>query len=206
MHTPRASQLGLSSGRVLVNARWRIGGTLSVCVLAVMAALPACSGSTSSSGPTPVVDSGVRGSEPAGQACTQASQCYTALTSATADGGDAGAVHGDVTCITKVTDGYCTHTCAQDSDCCAVAGECLTGVKQVCSPFENQGAQYCLLSCEDADVQSAIGANANNGFYDGGATDAGSVADAYCKSFAGSATSCRSSGGGNKNRKVCIPQ
>ena len=144
-----------------------------------MAALPACSGSDAS-GPGTGVDPGVRGFEPAGQACTQAAQCYTAL-SAMADGGvgdggagDGGALRGVVTCITKVTNGYCTHTCAQDSDCCAVPGECLTGVKQVCSPFENQGAQYCLLSCEDADVQSAIAANGNNGFYDGGATDAGS--------------------------------
>jgi hypothetical protein len=123
------------------------------------------------------------------------------------DGGaDGGALQGTVTCLTKVTNGYCTHTCTQDSECCAVPGECKTGVKQVCSPLENQPTQYCFLSCEDEDIAKAIAAQADAGYYDGGAVDAGNRADAYCQSYAGAETSCRSSGGGSKNRKVCMPK
>ena len=164
--------------------------------LALVAACGSSDTSGSSSGASS--DAGIRGNEATGQACTQASQCYANL--------EGGTVSGRVTCITKVANGYCTHTCTQDSECCSTPGECLTGVKQVCSPFENQAVQYCLLSCEDSDVQSAIAANREAGYYDGGTTDAGSVADAYCQSFAGASTSCRSSGGGSKNRKVCIPK
>jgi len=143
-------------------------------------------------------DSGVRGPEPAGQSCSAPAECYPGI--------DGGTFSGQVTCLEKVPGGYCTHTCTQDSECCAVSGECRTAVKQVCSPFENQPQQYCLLSCEDEDIAAAIAEKSNGDLYDGGATDAGSVADAYCQSFAGSATSCRSSGGGSKNRKVCIPK
>lgn len=123
-------------------------------------------------------------------------QCYSGVTG----------ISGEVTCLTKVTNGYCTHTCTKDDECCAASGECLTGVEQVCSPFTNQSAQYCFLSCEDEDIARAIAANADAGYYDGGATEAGSVADAYCQSYAGASTACRSSGGGSKNRKVCIPK
>jgi hypothetical protein len=151
--------------------------------------------------PTTVGDAGPRGVEPAGQACTMASQCYGGV-----DGGaDSGTIQGAVTCITKVTNGYCTHECNDDSNCCAAPGECLTAVKQVCSPFENQPQKYCFLSCEDADIQRAIAANADAGYYDGGAVDGGTVADQYCKSYASPYATCRSSGGGSMNRKVCIP-
>lgn len=143
-----------------------------------------------------------RGAEPAGQSCTTAAQCYSDLTATT----DGGGISGAITCLDKVTNGYCTHTCTQDTECCSVPGECRTGVAQVCSPLSNQAAQYCFLSCEDADIRRAVAANGDAGFYDGGTTDAGSAGDAYCQSFAGVATSCRSSGGGNKNRKVCIPK
>jgi hypothetical protein len=148
---------------------------------------------------------GPRGAEQAGQACAAASQCYGGV-----DGGaDAGGLKGTVTCLDRVPNGYCTHTCDTDADCCAVPGECKTGVKQVCSPFTNDSAtKYCFLSCEDADVNAAIAANAgpDAGYYDGGAVDGGSREDEYCKSFASVYATCRSSGGGAKNRKVCIPQ
>lgn len=159
------------------------------------------SSSSSSSGGVP--DSGPRGVEPAGQSCTAPTQCYGGVVEA---GADSAAIVGTVTCLDKVTNGYCTHTCTQDTDCCAVPGECRTSVTQVCSPFTNQTALYCFLSCEDADIAKAIAANASAGYYDGGATEAGSTADAYCASFAGASTACRSSGGGTKNRKVCIPK
>ena len=162
-------------------------------VLALACGSSDSSTSSSSSGGAP--DSGPRGVEPAGQTCTAPSQCYGGV-----DGGsDAGAIRGEITCLTKVTDGYCTHVCAQDSDCCAAPGECLSGVKEVCSPLENQGAQYCFLSCEDDDIRRALAANADAG------VDAGAGGDDYCRTFAGAATTCRSSGGGSKNRKVCLP-
>ena len=155
------------------------------------------SGGTTSGGTTDggAAEGGPRGIDPAGQACTTATQCYGGV-----DGGSDGGIVGTVTCITKVPNGYCTHTCTQDTECCAAPGECLSGVKEVCSPLENQGAQYCFLSCEDADIQRALAANADAG------VDAGAGGDGYCATFAGSSTSCRSSGGGNKNRKVCLPK
>lgn len=175
----------------------------SSCFATGVVLLVACGGSDSDSPPAgaTTTDSGARGVEPAGQSCTAASQCYGGV-----DGGaDGGKISGEITCLTKVTNGYCTHTCTQDTECCSAPGECLSNVAQVCSPLSDQPAQYCFLSCEEADIKRAIGANGDAGFYDGGTTEAGSVADAYCQSFAGVATSCRSSGGGNKNRKVCIP-
>jgi len=178
----------------------RVASVVSVATAAVVLIL-ACGGSddtgttSSSSSSGSVGDGGLRGIDPAGQTCSQPSQCY--------GGVDGGAIVGTVTCITKVTNGYCTHTCTKDEECCAAPGECLSGVKEVCSPFENQGAQYCFLSCEDADIAKAIVANADAG-YDAGPD--GGTADLYCQTFAGASTSCRSSGGGSKNRKVCIPK
>jgi hypothetical protein len=118
--------------------------------------------------------------EYAGTPCTTAAQCYPQL--------EGGAVTGTVTCLDKVTGGYCTHTCAQDSDCCAVKGECLYDYKQVCSPFESTGSQYCFLSCEDADMKAS-------GYTDG---------NAYCARFAHAGFGCRSTGGGSSNRKICM--
>jgi hypothetical protein len=93
-------------------------------------------------------------------------------------------------CLTKYPGGYCTHTCTTDADCCATPGECKTGFKQVCSPFENQETKYCFLSCEDADIT----ASPNDGTTD---------PNAYCQKFAGETLSCRSTGGGDLNRKFC---
>lgn len=167
----------------------------------VSAAIALACGSDPEPEPTNTADAGPRGVEPAGQACTAPTQCYGGV-----DGGaDGGAIQGTVTCLTRVTNGYCTHECTQDTECCAAPGECLTSVKQVCSPFENTTTKYCFLSCEDADIQRAIAANADAGYYDGGAVDGGTVADEFCKSYASPSATCRSSGGGNQNRKVCIP-
>jgi hypothetical protein len=162
--------------------------------------------------PPPASDAGPRGLEQAGQACTAATQCYLDKTDGGTDAGDAEAgaqlaIRGTITCLDKVPNGYCTHECKDDSDCCAVPGECRTGVKQVCSPFTNESTiKYCFLSCEDVDINRAIVANADAGYYDGGALDAGTREDEYCKSYASIYATCRSSGGGNQNRKVCIPQ
>src|SRR5262245_5388109 len=121
--------------------------------------------------------------EQAGTSCMMASQCYP-------DVQNQSGIHGSVTCLTQYSGGYCTHTCSADMDCCAVLGECRTGFKQVCSPFENQPTMYCFLSCEAADIAASPNA---------GVTDP----NEYCRRFAGSSLTCRSTGGGGANRHFC---
>ena len=125
-----------------------------------------------------------RGPESTGQSCKVADDCYPGL--------DGGFVKGEVRCLDRVTGGYCTHLCQTDADCCAVPGECRTGFKQVCSPFESTGLNMCFLSCEAADLRPAP---------DGGVLDE----TAFCQIYGGAELKCRSSGGGSKNRKVCVP-
>ena len=170
----------------------------------------ACGGSDSESPPTSgdggVADGGPRGAELTGQECKVATDCYAGV--AGADGGDggSGSIQGQVLCLDRVTNGYCTHTCTKDSDCCAATGECKTGLKQVCAPFESTGQMMCFLSCESDDVTAGINAQAaSDGGYDGGATETGSKEDAYCKAYASATLGCRSTGGGKNNRKVCLP-
>ena len=121
-------------------------------------------------------------SENTGQSCTTAAQCYPGL--------DAGTLSGAVQCLDKVPNGYCTHLCTTDADCCAVPGECRSGYKQVCAPFESTGQMMCFLSCESADIAA-----------DAGTTDPST----YCHDFANASFGCRSTGGGAKNRQVCLP-
>ena len=113
-----------------------------------------------------------------GGACELADDCFPGI--------DRSALEGDVECLTRVSGGYCTHSCDEDLDCCAVAGECLSDSVQVCAPFENSAAKSCFLACEPADI---------------GDMDE----NEYCAEFAHPAFSCRSSGGGSENRKVCVP-
>lgn len=118
--------------------------------------------------------------ENAGAACQTAATCYPQL--------DGAALKGTVTCLAQVTGGYCTHTCTQDSDCCAVPGECHTGIKEVCSPFENTSTpMYCFLSCETADVLGGLDPNT------------------FCQRYADASFTCRSTGGGSANRHICAP-
>lgn len=91
-------------------------------------------------------------------------------------------VEGAAQCLDRIEGGYCTHECDTDADCCAVAGECPSGREEVCAPFESTGMRLCFLSCE--------------GRADG---------DAYCGQYAHLGFGCRSTGGGAKNRKVCVP-
>lgn len=113
-----------------------------------------------------------------GSACETADDCYP-------DVADKTTLSGEVQCLDRVRDGYCTHLCDTDDDCCAAEGECKTALKQVCSPFESTGLKMCFLSCEaeDRDADEAE----------------------YCQREAGKDFICRSSGGGNQNRKVCVP-
>jgi hypothetical protein len=116
-----------------------------------------------------------------GQSCASADQCYPGV--------KAGELQGEAVCLDKVTGGYCTHYCEQDSDCCAATGECTGSHAEVCGPFESTGELYCFLSCEDADLEKTS------------LTDA----DQYCHAYAGAGFGCRSTGGGSQNRKVCVP-
>ena len=97
-------------------------------------------------GPTPACgdDDSSSGGENAGQACSAPSQCYPGV--------DGGALKGEVQCLTRVPGGYCTHLCQTDADCCAVPGECVSGFRQVCSPFESTGQMMCFLACEGSDI------------------------------------------------------
>lgn len=148
--------------------------------------LSACSGDSASVDDGGVFDSGTaRGPEATGQECTSVAQCYSGLDASTLQGGAA-------VCLDRVTGGYCTHLCKTDADCCAVPGECKSGFRQVCAPFESTGQMMCFLSCEQADLKPAP---------DGGVLDS----DGYCHTYASAQLGCRSTGGGSKNRKVCLP-
>jgi hypothetical protein len=96
---------------------------------------------------------------------------------------------GEAVCMPQFAQGYCTHHCSSDADCCAIAGECPLNYAEVCGPFESTGEMYCFLSCEDADVAAA------------GMSDA----TEFCHKYANSVFICRSTGGGSQNRKVCVP-
>jgi hypothetical protein len=108
-----------------------------------------------------------------GASCVSADQCYAGLVEE---------VQGEPVCLDRVEEGYCTHECGDDDDCCAVEGECPNGKEQVCAPFESSNLRLCFLSCE-------------------GQEDA----DAYCDQYAYRGFICRSTGGGSANRKVCVP-
>ena len=117
--------------------------------------------------------------EQAGQACESPTQCYPNV--------DQNQLAGSVVCLGTVEGGYCTHTCTNDSDCCKIPGECETGFPQVCSPFETmKEMQFCFLACESDDVGEEN-------------------PDFFCQNHAHLDFSCRSSGGGSANRKVCVP-
>lgn len=129
--------------------------------------------------------------EPTGSTCEVATDCYAGL--------DTSELSGPAECIDKVENGYCTHECEEDADCCAVEGECRTGFKQVCAPFENTGKKYCFLSCEDEDLVPAAG-----GAPGAGGADAVDAIE-YCEREANPRFTCRSTGGGDENRRACLP-
>lgn len=172
----------------------KLSSAALVASLVVTPALVACGSDTPAvSAPldASALDSG-RGPEQTGQACRAPSDCYSGL-------GDSGALRGEVQCLDRVTNGYCTHLCDADVDCCAAPGECRGGLKQVCAPFESTGKKMCFLSCEPADVTAGIAALGPVLF------ETGTKEDAYCHSYASPSLGCRSTGGGKENRKVCLP-
>ena len=119
--------------------------------------------------------------EQTGSSCATVADCYPNVA-------DAAALRGEVVCMSELPGGYCTHHCVDDSDCCAVQGECRTEIHQVCAPFQSTGERFCFLSCETADVQwSSLDATT------------------YCQRYANGSFGCRSTGGGVDNRQVCVP-
>lgn len=124
---------------------------------------------------------GNRSPELTGSACEVADDCFPGVAE--------GELQGDPLCLDRVRDGYCTHTCDTDDDCCAADGECRTSLPQVCSPFESTNMKMCFLSCEPEDIPG----------------DAGNDDQAFCQRYSGPDFICRSSGGGNQNRKICVP-
>jgi len=116
-----------------------------------------------------------------GSICEVPADCYPEV--------DHADIRGAVLCLDRVRAGYCTHVCAEDTDCCAVEGECLTEFPQVCSPFESADDRMCFLSCEPDVVDGA------------GSPDEQS----FCHDEVSADFICRSSGGGSENRKVCVP-
>ena len=116
--------------------------------------------------------------ENTGDACETPNECYPDV--------DHADLAGEVECMLRVEDGYCTHLCLTDADCCAVEGECETGIPQVCAPFESLPDHRCFLSCEDDII----------GEWD---------ANEYCQEYAHRLFGCRSTGGGSENRRVCMP-
>ena len=162
----------MNASRIVSIVAKAAGATLLVSGLS-----SGCSGNNGASG-------GAGPGEHVGQSCSTAGQCYPGL--------DASALAGQATCLTQLQSGYCTHTCQSDSDCCSVPGECITGFKQVCAPFESTAQSYCFLSCATSDIAAAP---------DAGTTDPST----YCQTWASAAFTCRSTGGGSSNLKFCGP-
>src|ERR1051325_4987870 len=85
----------------------------------VLSAFVACGGDDDSGGGTGGAGgTGGRPPEETGSVCKTNDQCFAGVAE--------GTLEGDPLCITRVRDGYCTHTCESDDNCCAVSGECKT--------------------------------------------------------------------------------
>lgn len=164
------------------------GGTSSTTSATTSTSANGGSGATTGSGGGSVTGTGGTGGtlvDQTGSSCETADDCYKNL---------AEEPNGEIMCLDRVEDGYCTHECEDDTDCCAVEGECNDAFTHVCSPFESTGLQLCFLSCEDEDVLL------------GAAGAASADANEFCQTHAGPDFVCRSTGGGADNRKVCVPQ
>ncbi len=81
----------------------------------------------------------------------------------------------DAACIDKSGEGFCTWECQSDEDCVEASD---TDFDFVCASFESELTLYCFPAC-DSEAEDA---------------------EACPPSM-----SCRSTGGGSNNRKVCFP-
>jgi len=152
--------------------------TFALLILATGAALAVACGSDDDDDGAGGGGTGGGSPDNVGSVCKVAGDCFTEL--------DGAALLGEALCLDRTDEGYCTHLCESDADCCAVEGECKTGLKQVCAPFESTGKKMCFLSCESADL-------------------GGADADQHCQENVSPDFGCRSTGGGSANRKVCFP-
>ena len=89
----------------------------------------------------------------------------------------------DPACLDKSGEGFCTLECTVDEDCVDAGEESEEEDEPtwtwVCSSFETATDQYCFPSCEDPEDPEL---ECPEGF------------------------TCRSTGGGSNNRKVCFPE
>lgn len=109
-----------------------------------------------------------------GNSCDVVDDCYRDL--------DTDELSGPPLCLDRVPNGYCTHECETDADCCAAGGECTDdSPSQVCAPFESTGLMMCFLSCEEE-------------------------SDDFCTENLSEDFNCSSTGGGSQNRKICSPK
>jgi hypothetical protein len=115
------------------------------------------------------------GNQNTGDRCAVAEDCYPDV--------DHSELAGEVVCMDRVEEGYCTHHCTADEDCCAVEGECEESLPQVCAPFESTGEYFCFISCEGVEDE-----------------------EVFCEENAHPRFLCRSTGGGTDNEKVCVPE
>ena len=80
-------------------------------------------------------------------------------------------------CLDKSGEGFCTWECTSDPECDEADDE---DFDFVCASFENNALQYCFPACNE---------------------DAEEAEDECPPSM-----TCRSTGGGYNNRKVCFPE
>lgn len=142
----------------------RISVALPICLLVASLCVTACD-----------YDDDGYNEEYAGQPCEEPEDCYPEA--------DTDAIEGDIECLSdRVEGGYCTHTCQDDENCCAVVGECKSDLDQVCAPLESAPDNYCFVTCEDVEDEGT-----------------------FCETYVHPEFHCRSTGGGSNNRKVCLP-
>ncbi len=81
----------------------------------------------------------------------------------------------EAACLDKGGLGFCTWECTTDEDC---AGETDPDWPMVCASFESNAGSFCFPACQEEETETAS-----------------------CPG----ALSCRSTGGGSDNRRVCFP-
>ena len=80
------------------------------------------------------------------------------------------------TCVEKEGGGFCTWSCTADAEC---SGDQDDAFDFVCAPFESEPGMYCFPACAE-----------------GVEDPEDECPDGY---------GCRSTGGGDDNRKICFP-
>lgn len=80
-------------------------------------------------------------------------------------------------CLEKSGGGFCSWECATDTDC---EGDVEEDYTYVCASFESTDGLYCFPSCNEDEADSS---------------------PSVCPEGFG----CRSTGGGNDNRRICFP-